>query len=474
MGPKAANPLWPGFTRSGGSTLGPDWVRPAPTVSQQRFDVIAVVVLLPLFWLRFQLTTSVGLWQDSDRAAFEAMVWSVVLGLAFAVRRRYPLWCLMYGIAAASLATIFNPQAVSTFPLDLFLYSLVYTAAAWGQSRKRTNIALAILVLSQIWSLAYRINAPAIIAQVEAVKNPSGNLPAHFSNSLFLIGLTIFYTTASWIVGTIGWRNARQQEELRLGAVELKAAQDKNAYQAVLADRVRIARELHDVVAHHVSIIGIQASAARRTMGRDPDSAAKALSEVETSSRQAVGEMRTLLGVLRSEDEPSLTEATASLDLVDTRDPSLTPLPGLSDLPALVEKVSATGLNAQFRVVGQPFPVPRSMGLSLYRSAQEALANVRRHSTTLAAHVTLRYLEGTAVEVDVQDIGSPSGAPQGTGLGHRGMRERASLHGGEVEIGPMPTGGFRVRMRLPITNEPALVEAPASGSAPVSKTEARP
>jgi signal transduction histidine kinase len=438
-------------------------VRPAATTLQQRVDLIAVVILLPLFWLRFQLTTSVGLWQDSDRAAFEAMVWSVVLGLAFAMRRRYPLTCLMFGIAAASLATIFNPQAVSTFPLDFFLYALVYTAAAWGQSRKRTNVALLVLVVSQIWSLAYRINSPEIIAQVAAVRNPSGTLPAHFSNSLFLIGLTIFYTTASWIIGTIGWRNARQQEELRLGAVELKAAQDKNAHQAVLADRVRIARELHDVVAHHVSIIGIQASAARRTMGRDPNSAAKALSEVESSSRQAVGEMRTLLGVLRSEDEPGLSQGTASLDLLDARDASLTPLPGLADLPALIDKVSSTGLDTQFHVVGEPFSVPRSMGLSLYRSAQEALANVRRHSTTLAAHVTLRYLEGTAVEVDVQDIGSPSGATQGTGLGHRGMRERASLHGGEVEIGPMPTGGFRVRMRLPIADTSVLTEVSSPG-----------
>jgi signal transduction histidine kinase len=439
-------------------------VRPAPTALQQRIDVIAVLIMLPLCLLRFELTTSVGLWQDSDRAAFEAMIWSVVLGLAFAVRRRYPLTCLMYGIVAASLATIFNPQAISTFPLDFFLYTLVYTAAAWGRSRTRTNLALCILVASQVWSLIYRITSPEIVAQVSAVENPSGNLPPYFSNSLFLVGLTIFYTTAAWTLGTMGWRSARQQEELRLGTAELKAAQERNARQAVLADRVRIARELHDVVAHHVSIIGIQASAARRTMGRDPNSAAKALSEVESSSRQAVGEMRTLLGVLRSEDEPPAAEQVRSFDLLDGRDRSLAPLPGLADLPALVETMSENGLDTQLSIDGQPFSVPRSAGLSLYRSAQEALANVRRHSTSLAAHVTLRYLEGTAVEVDVQDIGSPSGAPQGTGLGHRGMRERASLHGGEVEIGPMPTGGFRVRMRLPINAEPALVEAPGASS----------
>lgn len=456
--------MWPGFTRSGGSTLGPDWVRPAPIASQQRFDVIAVAIMLPLFWLRFQLTTSAGLWQESDEASFDAMVWSVVLGLAFAVRRRFPLASLMYAILAVSLATVFGPQAVSTFPLDFFIYALICTAAGWGQSRFRTNIALAIVVVSQAWSLVFRITSPEIIAQVDAVQGSSGSFPSHFSNSLYLIGITVSYTAAAWIVGTLGWRSARQQEELRLRAAELKDAQDKNARQAVLADRVRIARELHDVVAHHVSIIGIQASAARRTMERDPDSARKALTEVESSSRQAVGEMRTLLGVLRSEEEPTFAEGSTPLDLSDTPDPSRAPLPGLADLPALVQKMSATGLDAQFRVVGDPFPVPRSMGLSLYRSAQEALANVRRHSTTLAAHVTLRYLEGTAVEIDVQDIGRPTGAPKGSGLGHRGMRERAALHGGDVEIGPMPTGGFRVRMRLPIIDNAALAEAPMSAS----------
>ena len=142
MASTTANPLWPGFTRSGGSTLGPDWVRPAPTLAQQRFDVIAVVLLLPLFWLRFQLTTSVGLWQVSDRAAFEAMVWSVVLGLAFAVRRRYPLGSLMYAILAASLAQS-NRLDEAYREAKLFLASNPrFTITHWALTQPIRDIAV--------------------------------------------------------------------------------------------------------------------------------------------------------------------------------------------------------------------------------------------------------------------------------------------------------------------------------------------
>lgn len=464
MVPAIVAPLWAGLTRSGGSTLGRDWVRPAPTRAQQQFDVAMVFVLLPVFWLRFQLTISAGLWQESDRAAFEAMVWSGVLSLAFMVRRRYPLATLSYALVAVSIAVVINPESVSTFPLDFFLYGFIFTAAAWGQSRRRTTIALLVVLVVQVSSLVVRVLSPRILARVDAVVDPVGDLPSRFSNSLYMVGITLTYTAGAWIIGTIAWRGARQREELRIQTAELKQAQEENARQAVVADRVRIARELHDVVAHHVSIIGIQASAARRTMVKDPGAAGQALVEVETSSRQAVGEMRTLLGALRSEDDSGHPVRTGPVDTFDIRDPTLAPLPGLADLPNLVQKVNASGLATQFTVLGEPFPVPRSVGLSLYRTAQEALANVRRHSTTPAAHVTVRYRERESVEIDVQDIGNPSGAPHGTGLGHRGMRERAALHSGEVEIGPMPTGGFRVRMTLPVDKAPDEVVSRAGAS----------
>jgi signal transduction histidine kinase len=215
---------------------------------------------------------------------------------------------------------------------------------------------------------------------------------------------------------------------------------------------LRIARELHDVVAHHVAVIGIQAGAARRVLGKDPGAATDALRTIEGSSRDAVAEMRSLLGVLRSETdlEPAGDERA--------------PEPDLADLRELVDGRAEAGLAVELHCVeerpGDLEDVPGPLGLSIYRTVQESLANVARHSTATRALVTLRTgtnresTDGTGpaprwVEVEVTDDGRPRGGTDGSGFGLRGIRERVALHGGDAEIGPRRTGtGWRVRARF--------------------------
>ena len=198
---------------------------------------------------------------------------------------------------------------------------------------------------------------------------------------------------------------------------------------------MRIARELHDVVAHHVSTMGVQAGAARRVMERSPDQAQAALQSIEDASRQAVHEMDQLLGFLRREDQ------------VDR----LAPQPGLDDLDDLLDQLRAAGLHADVQISGDRPALPATMELTIYRIVQEALTNVLKHSTSDRATVQVHFGHDD-VELDVHDDGAPTGsAPaQHTGHGLIGMRERARLHGGELRAGAAAGRGFVVHANLPL------------------------
>jgi signal transduction histidine kinase len=202
----------------------------------------------------------------------------------------------------------------------------------------------------------------------------------------------------------------------------------------VFEERVRIARELHDVVAHHVSMMGVQAGAARMVIDRDRVRAMEALTAIETSSRQAVAELHRLLGFLRQAGD---------------RD-DLAPQPGLSQLPHLAASMSDSDLAVELSVEGETRSLPPTLDVSAYRIVQEALTNTLKHAAASRADVHLRYWPDE-LEVEIVDDGRPNGASSSAsgGLGLIGMRERVALHGGQLSAGPAAGGGFAVRVRLP-------------------------
>jgi signal transduction histidine kinase len=198
-----------------------------------------------------------------------------------------------------------------------------------------------------------------------------------------------------------------------------------------VAERVRIARDLHDVVAHHVSVMGVQAGAARRVLDKDPVLAREALQTVEQTARVAIGELRGLLGVLRAEDS----------DTPDTR------VPGLDRVSELVSSAETAGLEVEYGVYGEPWPVPEAVAVSAYRVVQEALTNVVKHASARTACVRMRYLTHT-LEVEITDDGR-GGVKTANGFGLLGIRERVAVHNGELEAGPRRDGGYRVRVSFP-------------------------
>jgi signal transduction histidine kinase len=230
---------------------------------------------------------------------------------------------------------------------------------------------------------------------------------------------------------------ARHSEQAR-AAEERAQRTEEEALRAVEDERSRITRELHDVLAHSVSVMTVQASAVRRLLKPEQEREREALLTVEETGRQALAEMRRMLGIMRSDHEAA----------------ALAPQPGLGTLPELVEQVRQSGLPVELSVEGQPVALPAGVDLSAYRIVQEALTNALNHAGPAQAWVSVRYADGD-VEIEVENDGQSDGAGDGAGHGLVGMRERAALCGGELHSGPRPGGGFKISARLPVTGSTA-------------------
>jgi len=223
-------------------------------------------------------------------------------------------------------------------------------------------------------------------------------------------------------------------------AARLKRERAQEAELAVAAERTRIARDLHDVVAHNVSVMVALADGAQLTAEDAPDQAREAMGHVAATGREALAELRGLLGVLRDGNG-----AGAPGDLG--------PQPGIAQLDQLLERVRSAGLEARLRVEGKPVALGPVAQLTIYRVVQEALTNVLRHAHSASrAEVHLRYRED-AVELEILDDGVPAPGADGAGRGLAGMRERAAVHGAGLEAGPGRTGGWRVANRVPLRAE---------------------
>jgi signal transduction histidine kinase len=257
------------------------------------------------------------------------------------------------------------------------------------------------------------------------------------SEPIFAVAMYAVFA-AAWALGD-GLRSRRAYlAELEARAEHAEREQEERARRAVAEEQARIARELHDVVSHNVSVMVVQAAAGGDVFATHPERAREALGSIESTGREALAELRRLLGVVRPAEEDA--------------GPGFVPQPGLVRLPELVEQVAAAGLEVGLTVAGEPRELPAGVDLSAFRIVQEALTNTLKHARASKADVALRYGDAS-LELEVLDDGSGTGAG-GTGRGIIGMRERAALFGGELLAEPLPSGGFAVRARLPLGGPP--------------------
>ncbi|MEV5571741.1 histidine kinase [Spirillospora sp. NPDC052269] len=379
-------------------------------------DVLAAVVLL-----------AAGRPTDAQlaRNGLSAELCYVLLAMsagAVAIRRPWPFAALGTSLAAYLGLALHGFAKFPTMAVALVLYLV---AASRPRGRALTALVVTELAVGLGCALAASSGAPGSLSFGADWRD------LWFGQSTALLG---FWTTGFML-------RTQRRYERHLQAQAERSARDRieEARRTVTRERMRIARELHDVVAHSMSVIAVQAGVGHHVAGARPDEAAKALAAIETTSRSALREMRGLLSVLREE----------TMD--DTAEPFLA-TPGLADLERLAEQTEqATGLRVELRIDGDPGELPPARELAGYRIVQEALTNVVKHADTDRVRVRIVRRE-TDMEIEVTDEGTgpPGGETVTSGHGLVGMRERVALYGGEFSAGPRPLGGFRVWARLPI------------------------
>jgi signal transduction histidine kinase len=273
-----------------------------------------------------------------------------------------------------------------------------------------------------IAGLAIGLGVSALVSH----NDPQGNVGG-------FVGSAVFFAIG-WGIGFALSRKYWETEQAKERAVRAERERVERARLAVADERTRIARELHDVVGHSVSVMTVQASAARRLLKPHQEKEREALLVVEQTGREALAEMRKMVGVLRRPEES----------------PALAPQPSLEHIDKLVAHTEERGLPVELRIEGEPQQLPAGVDLTAYRLVQEGLTNAIKHAGAARAEVVVRYGNGN-VEVSVTDDGSGDGGGETGGHGLVGMRERVAVYGGELEAGPRAEGGYRLKARLPIS-----------------------
>jgi signal transduction histidine kinase len=371
-----------------------------------------IVVLAGLTVVEFVLTR--GREDGPSGPIAFAVVAAAGLFLPLLARRRFPFGAPALAIGAAGAVSFVEGQIVPYLGFT-FIGVLVVSFLFAYLNERRQAVAGMLLVLGVV-ALVTR-NSPE----------------PDYADSAFVA----VFLALGWLGGLVLHERFARAAAAEARARILELEREAQARLAVSEERARIARELHDVIAHSVSVMTVQAGGVRRLLRPEQEREREALEAVEQTGRQALAEMRRMLGVLRQPTEEP---------------PSLTPQPGLANLEALLGKVREAGLPVELRVSGERSELPAGIDLSAYRVVQEALTNALRYAGPARATVDVRYSED-AVELEIANDGRSDGGGNGSGQGLVGMRERVALCGGTVETGPRTGGGFAVRAWIPVREE---------------------
>jgi signal transduction histidine kinase len=388
------------------------WLRRHPRLVD---GVLAAAVAIP------------ALAMSAAAGGYQLVPFAVALVIPLIFRRDHPVAAFAIGVTVGAL------QVLLGFHINLFdvvILVLLYTLAAYCPRR----VSLAGLAVCLAGS------AVAVVRWA-----PSGLSLMHW----IMIGSIMFAGSSliAWVLGDSIRYRRRYYTALEDRAARLERERDAQAQIAAAAERARIARELHDVIAHNVSVMVVQADGASYALDSSPERTRQALGAIASTGRQALAEMRRMLGVLRSDDGG----------------PGVMPQPGIGQLGELLDQTRASGLDVSFTVRGVPGALPSGLALAAYRIIQESLTNTRKHGGPRAsATVLLRYCEDVLL-LQITDDGQGVTVADGAGHGLTGMRERVALYNGTLRTGPLPGGGYQVTATLPLSSLPAAGQAGPAG-----------
>lgn len=376
------------------------------SLDRVRVDQLVAVALL------IEIELQIWLGHSTPDRAYAGLV-AVALASAVAVRRRQPLAAVLVVLAFMSLRMLFGIGGTlhSIAGVIVGVLLLFYGLGAFaGERRSMRMLAFAVLITS-----------------LNALTKAGGGVSA-------LAPMELFAVLLPYALGRMMRSRLAGERASRTLAERLDASREARANAAAYGERARIARELHDVIAHSVSVMVIQAGGARLVMDEQPQRAEESLRSVERAGREALVEMRRLLGVLGDGDPRALA-----------------PQPRLEDIEPLLAGARASGISADLQVDGEPAPLSPALDLCAYRIVQEALTNAIKHAAPARASVAVHWRDGE-LELEVSDEGCGHRAASSAGGGHGipGMRERVTLHSGTLHAGARPDGGFTVRARLPL------------------------
>lgn len=426
--------------------LDTPWERPSPSRQQQRRDILTWFLFLTGSMLMLLAYLSIGVFEDTNAdERWKEFVAVAGMTLPLAFRRKFPITMMVVGTVLFYVLGYWATFATSTFASQIAYFAVLYTSVAWAKDRRNLWIVYVLVMLTTVvWMVVNWTIQGSAYSFFGDGKESMG--PFSIAQGTFIYGLLIngtFYGGAL-LLGNMAWRSAYQQEILKQQREQILVQSDRLAQDAVIEDRLRIARELHDSIGHHIAAIGIQASAATCLASKKPEALAEPLHNIEELARTSVTEMRAVLGVLRADE---------------TADHA----PSLSDLSSLTDLLENANISPHLSIVeeneGVVAGLSQGVSLSLFRIVQESVNNIIKHSSARNADIAIRS-SAKWVELEVTDDGrqlrSTSQNEWGrslssTGFGLRGITERAEVLGGETEIGPRQgASGWRVRVRVPL------------------------
>lgn len=439
------------------SQIDPDWERPTPPTASLRRDVLVWLVVLAATLLLNTAYHSAGFLGDNAQQIHHSYWAAAAMTLPLIFRRVYPLSMMLLATALFFTLSYVSEIAPATLSYQLCYFAVLYAGIAWGKNRTLTWIVYALVCTAAlVWIVVAWVVTDSAYS-IAGVEEYSGGLFSQATAGYVMACMTnLFYFGCAALMGRTAWNQAYQRTALAAQARQLEQQAEQMAQDAVTRDRLRIARELHDSVGHHVSSMGIQAAAARRALAKKPELAAEPLANIEKLARSSVSEMKNLIRVMRAAGEAEHDSGAAKE-------------PQVAEIFNLVEHMSSVGVQTRLQVGDQDLArlthLHQGTQLSIYRMAQEALTNVRKHSAAQNAVLALRTGGSPGAhwaELEVTDNGPATGLERGEGQEHipdpsrhgyglQGIRERAAALGGTCWAGRRRGApGWKVQVRFPI------------------------